>query len=456
MLPVQPRPVTQGILPHVVAYRSLEVPAPLWAGLDALNLAARRPSPFSTRDYLEVLLAHDEFAEAGSRALLLVAFDDERAVGWLPLRQVPRRVLGARETHVEFLVTHDTDRPGIVARPEDEVRCAEAFFRHLIASERWSRLELMQQETGSPLIPPPNLPLRRHRSRLFPANPNCTIPLHCGSVAQYFRALSKHQRENVARLGRRLVAAGAVEFAYSRDPRAQEALFGLYLDVEGRSWKSSTAAAIARSPRRVALFRSQCRPGRVARPIVHLLLLDGAPIAAHFGVEFAGGFYAREMAFDEAYARLGPGHLLLLLVVRDAIASHVGFLNMMGQFGYYKAAWGAHVLETHNVQLFRVGSASWLKSWAGDLLRWRRKARDARASNRFNPSKRHGSECSDAPAHTLPGREAERVLAAQTFAALEQAGIALDRLTDAGLAAALPFKTGHRVVEEEPVAAGLA
>lgn len=427
-------------LPRVVAYRWLEIAPATWAALEALNLAARRPSPFSTREYFEVFLAHDEFAEPASQALLLVAFDADRVVGWLPLRQVARRVLGARELHLEFLITHDTDRPGLVARSEDETRCAAAFFRHLLAFERWSRLELMQQEAGSPLIPSPPLALPRHRLRLFPANPNCTIRLSHESADRYFQSLSKHQRENVARLGRRLVGAGRVEFVSSREPRAQEPLLDLYLDVERRSWKSHTDAAIARNPTRVALFRSQCRPGRAAEPAVHLLLLDGVPIAAHFGVRFAGGLYAREMAFDEAYARLGPGHLLLLLVVRDAIVNRLGFLNMMGQFDYYKSEWGADVLETHSVQLFRVGSASWLKSWAGDLLRWLREARSPRKDVRRNAFKRSVSERGVEPARALPHRGAERMLAAQTFAALEQDG--LERLAGAGLEAALPFKTG--------------
>ena len=49
--------------------------------LAALNLASRRPCPFSTPEFLSLLLNHDEFAAPGDELLLLLAYAGERLVG---------------------------------------------------------------------------------------------------------------------------------------------------------------------------------------------------------------------------------------------------------------------------------------------------------------------------------------------------------------------------------------
>lgn len=118
-------------LPRVVAYRSLADVTRFAARLDALNLASRRPSPFDTFAYLQNFVAHDEYKKPGEKMLFLVAFDGGDPVGFLPLREIPERLFGVPYTAIRFLMTHDNDRPRAVARPEDEARCCEAFYRHL-------------------------------------------------------------------------------------------------------------------------------------------------------------------------------------------------------------------------------------------------------------------------------------------------------------------------------------
>src|SRR5512143_3502045 len=100
------------------------LPSPTWAPVIAeLNLLSRRPSPFQTLEYFATHLAHDEFDLPDARPRFLVAFDGERPIGVLPLRDRRERLLGLRRTRLELLTTHDADRPTVIARAEDEQRC---------------------------------------------------------------------------------------------------------------------------------------------------------------------------------------------------------------------------------------------------------------------------------------------------------------------------------------------
>ena len=79
---------------EVKVVRSRAQLAPLFGELAALNLASRRPCPFSTPEFLSLTLEHDEFAAPGDELLFLLAYAGDRLVGYLPLRKTMRRALG--------------------------------------------------------------------------------------------------------------------------------------------------------------------------------------------------------------------------------------------------------------------------------------------------------------------------------------------------------------------------
>lgn len=406
------------------ALRSLDEAGPLRSELDALNLASRRPSPFAALDYLEAVTAHDEFPLGGSEPLLLVARDGERLVGWLPLRRLGR---GGR---IDSYLSHETDRPCLLARAEDGPRCAEAFLRWLLEHERCSELHLAQQEAGSPLLPAPGTRVPGYRLRLWPSHTNATIPIPGGTLASWFATLPKAPRHNVARLGRRLLAAGQVDLIWSESPQTVPALLEAYQDVERRSWKAGAAAGISRSATRIALYRELCGAGRSARVVVQLLRLDGVPIAGHFGMWFGDVLHVREITFDEALAPMAPGSLMLLLVVRAALERGASAVNLLSRFGYYKKEWGAALQETWTVQYFREGTLPWLKAWLGDLGRAIR--RPAAAEPGRANAERQAAVAALGPGG-VEGLAPGRRLAAEVEARVE-------RLDPAALRAALPFK----------------
>src|SRR4051812_38904408 len=137
---------------RIEVLRSLGAVAPLRDQIDALNLVSRRPCPFSTFEYLETFLAHDEYFAREDELLFLAAFDESRLAGYLPLRKFHDRRFVVPFGHVLPMISHDTDRPHVVARADDEARCCEAFYRYLLDRERgWDLLELPMQDEASGL-----------------------------------------------------------------------------------------------------------------------------------------------------------------------------------------------------------------------------------------------------------------------------------------------------------------
>ncbi len=415
--------------------------------LDALNLASRRPTPFHGTRFLQAFLDNDEYGGAEQEPRFLLATEGDRLVGFLPLRlrRTVARALGIAEPKLEFFITSDNDRPDLVARPEDARRVADAFWAHLLGEMRdWKVLELVNLEPESPLLTPTGLPRVGIRSRTLEGLSTAIVPTPGPDLAAYWGTLKKSWKHTVSRLGRRFLSAGKVELVSSRDPRARLPLLELYLDLERRSWKRNHG--VGRHATRLGLHRELCAPDQDLRLSFEFILLDGAAVAGMIFGEFPGVLYGMEICYDAGFAPLGPGNLMMLLSVLEPLRIGAPALNLFGGFGYYKANWAPESVPTTTLQLFRTGSAHWLKAYAGDLRRRLPAALRGDAGGRFNKAKRAVDQATtqvEAPADgkALPTREAERHLATRVLAALEADGVELERLAGSDLEALLPFNT---------------
>jgi CelD/BcsL family acetyltransferase involved in cellulose biosynthesis len=437
---------------RVDAFTSLSDLGSWGRDVDALNLASRRPSPFHTIEYLKAFLSSDEYEAPGATPLLLLAREDERLVGFLPLRRRPERIFGLPCTRIEFLTTHDTERPALLARPEDEVRCAEAFLRHLAEREKgWSFLELLEQDASSPFLAFPGLPRERYHGRHFPNNPSATVHLDEPTFEEWFHRLdrerSKRIKYKLASPARELLAAGQAEFVACEGRAVGTELLDVYLDLEARSWKAKAKAGVGRHPRRVALFRRMLQLEVCDPPVFHLLLLDGVPIAGMFSLVFHGTAYQMETVFDADFAPYAPGNLVFLLAVRDAVANSIHAYNLLTNFAYHKSRWGATITDTAAIQIYRRGGLHHVKAVLGELKRrwWGARLQQNEAKRNLT-KKREGARTdppeNDAPltprAGTTDAHAAAQVNTARVLPEVERHG-RLTRLSGDALVAALPF-----------------
>lgn len=359
--------------------------------INALNRVSYRPDPFSTFEFLENFLRHDEFypGGAGLDLWLLTAFEAGRLVGYLPLKRVAQKVIGIKTYTLSFLVTRDTDRPHLVSRQEYKTSISAAFYDYLLRHRReWSFLEWQQQDAASPLFPPPVQTRLKYCSvRQWPSMENATIPIRWTRLADYFQSLSKNSRVNIKRLLRRL-QAGKFELLASSDPSTTPALLQLYQGIERYSWKSHADADIGRHPRRVEYFRGLLDARQPMKVTIQVLLLEGVPIAGFITGAFLNGLYALHIVYDERYSRLAPGSVVLLMGIRQAINGGFDFFNLLSGFTYYKRRWLAQVTETRIGQIYRVGGILFWRRLMGDLKRRWFPAPPAADAQGFNPQRR--------------------------------------------------------------------
>lgn len=444
---------------EVRCFGSLEEAAFLRDEVNALNLASARPDPFSTFEFFENFLRHDECFTGGQgmRLWFLTAFIDNHLVGYLALKQVTYKVLGLRTSKLGFFVTHDTDRPHLVARPEHLSQVSEAFYVYLLGRKReWNFLEFQQQDGSSPLFPPPAaVNLKGYLVRPWPSLENGTIHVRWGTLCEYFKALSKKFRSNVSRQMRGLLAAGDVELLASSHPATTPALFELYRSIEPRSWKSQANVNIGRHPERVEYFRGLLDAQQPMRVSIQVLLLDGVPIAGLISAAFMKGLYALHIVYDDGLSRLAPGSAMLLMGMRQAIDGQYAFLNLLSGFGYYKVRWLAEITETRIAQIYRVGGLLFWRRVFGDGKRWVFSAKSKETPVLFNPTRRDVSEREDEqtehgkiPKLQISPEERARIAALIAEVRKGQG----EFLSPAELAAVMPFETQRVAGVKEPLA----
>ncbi len=433
---------------EVRCFHTLEEAEALREEVNALNLASTRPDPFSTFEFFENYIRHDEcFPEGqGMHLWFLAAFLDGCLVGYLALKQVTHKVLGLRTSKLGFFVTRDTDRPHLVARPEYLSQVSEAFYVYLLGrKQEWSFLEFQQQDDTSSLFPPPAaVDLKAYLVRQWPSLENGTIHVRWDTLREYFKALSKKFRSNVSRQMRSLLAAGDVELLASSDPATTPALFELYRSIEPRSWKSQANANIGRHPERIEYFKSLLDAQQPMRVSIQVLLLDGIPIAGLISGAFMKGLYALHIVYDDRLSRLAPGSALLLMGMRQAIDGRYAIFNLLSGFGYYKVRWLAEITETRIAQIYRAGGLLFWRRVFGDWKRWVLSAKSKETPVLFNPMRRDVSEregeqteLGNIPKPQISPEERERIAALIAEVRKGQG----EFLSTAELAAVMPFET---------------
>ena len=350
----------------------------LLAGVvDAVNVSSASWSPFHTSAFLIQYAIHSEFFPEGLIPYVYIAFSGDDPIGTLVTRRqhvsfAPR--LGY--TRIDFLATHDNDHCGVVAKAGCEVEVTMAILAHLTREKGWALVEFRGQELQSLLRPlARDIRSARVRVREVPLVPFEKVSLHWNDMGAYFSSLSKRMRSNVSRQTRHLYAAGNVQLAFASGGQAVGALFESFCDLENRSWKAGTEASMQRHPKRKAFYAEVAAGNAGLDPSFVGVVLDGVLIAGLINGSGGGHTWSLEMAFDQRYADLGPGQLLLLLTVGEAIHSGSKSLRFFQHHDYFKKRWLSEPTEAVNVQLIRTCSLMGLQALGGDAIRAVRRRR---------------------------------------------------------------------------------
>lgn len=258
----------------------------------------------------------------GPDSALLVAEQAGRWCAAFPLRSGRRPFGRLRLQLVEFAGAplFDLADPPIDPELDREALLVELFGELRRRLGRWTAAELRELPVDSATERAVAAAAARaglaHRSR------TCSVAplLDLGALDGAAPKRSKNLRSQLNRSAKRLAELGEVETRFERPAPAElESAFEQCAGVERLSWKGTGGTALLVEEPRRAFFRelwdrlAECGELAVAR-----LLIDGAPLAYHWGWIRHRRFFSYNLAYAPEHAQRGPGTLLLDAMVRAA------------------------------------------------------------------------------------------------------------------------------------------
>jgi CelD/BcsL family acetyltransferase involved in cellulose biosynthesis len=168
-------------------------------------------------------------------------------------------------------------------------------------------------------------------------------------------SVSRNLRSQLGRRRRALEREGRLRFrtTVGGDEELERDL-GAFLRVEASGWKAGSRTAILSDPRTERLYSDFARAAAAAGWLrLHLLELDGVPVAADLNCAFAGGMFLIKTGFDERYGQFSPGLVLRGEVLRAAIQEGSRFYDFLGGPDSYKVRWTGDLRPRTAVRAYR-------------------------------------------------------------------------------------------------------
>ncbi|MFC1661146.1 GNAT family N-acetyltransferase [Gemmatimonadota bacterium] len=153
-----------------------------------------------------------------------------------------------------------------------------------------------------------------------------------GDWDTYLQSRPRRVRKELKRKMRRAEKTGGVEWTVAKGPDEVDAAVAAVFQVEEHSWKESQGESISDNQdlrefffrfARVAADRGWLR--------IHLLHLDGEPIAYIYGVVRGGHYYALKTSYDQKHRDLSPGIVLFGHALQDAASQGYGTFEFLGE-----------------------------------------------------------------------------------------------------------------------------
>ena len=183
--------------------------------------------------------------------------------------------------------------------------------------------------------------------------PPSRLVLADGGWDDYLASRDSHVRHEWRRKQRKLEHAGSVVFRTVSDPAELEAALADVLLVEQGSWKEGARTSLTAEAGSVEFY------GQIARRCaergwlrLHLLYLDGRPLAYLLGVRFRDELYALKTSYRGDDAALSPGLLTVLHAVHHALDEGCRRVDLLGSDARWKVEVATDTRPSANACVF--------------------------------------------------------------------------------------------------------
>lgn len=279
---------------------------------DEWSELARRCGAGRLMQFPDYYLSFAEKLLTDPNGMLIAAFRDDRAlVAVLPLQFTIRKKLGISFGVVEFPATPSPIREFIALDNRslaDLVGCLKKQFQPVfgkpvdmlrLSGFTVSDFEAFQAAGGSGISSVSNI------------GKNNYIQLTDGDYMQ--EKLSSNMRSNLRRRRKRLDKLGAAEFKTVTQLPELNSAFDAFVETEAAGWKSERGGkrAIKLHEDQLSFYRDlTSRFAKTGRCHIHLLTLDGNPIASDFCLVSGNSVASLKHGYDEQFTDVTPSNLL--------------------------------------------------------------------------------------------------------------------------------------------------
>jgi len=165
------------------------------------------------------------------------------------------------------------------------------------------------------------------------------------------------RRSDFRRARRHAEQAGALRFELLQ-PQLDtlDRLLAEAYETELQGWKGSRGSALAIDPVRSDFYRRYfrtCTQQGILR--LAFMRLDDHAIAMQIGVHLNNRLWLLKIGYNEAYARMSPGTLLMLEVVRQAARDGTQSVEFLGSVEPWTELWTKAVRECVHIRAYPLG-----------------------------------------------------------------------------------------------------
>jgi CelD/BcsL family acetyltransferase involved in cellulose biosynthesis len=265
----------------------------------------------------------------------------DRLVGVVPLIVRVARVFGQQHVVLRPLAELKNTHSDVLAgEPRGDV--LRAFLEALRTIDcRWDSIrlsKLLEGHSATPLLESAAVavgytPRRRFRKAAY------WLPLP-RSLDEYLAGRSAKFRNYAKRAEKKLRATGRLQEIEITSPSEFEAGYDALLHVERASWKEPYGTSISALPRQAALFRELGRAlAATGRLHLHLLTLDGEPIAHNYGCIHRGTYYYLKTSYAARQRPRSPATFLRLSLIAKMIVRGVSAIDFCGTPYEWQQQW---------------------------------------------------------------------------------------------------------------------
>lgn len=182
------------------------------------------------------------------------------------------------------------------------------------------------------------------------------------------------RRSDFRRARRHAEQAGTLRFELLQPQLASlDHLLAEAYEAELQGWKGSRGSALAIDPVRADFYRRYfhaCTRQGILR--LAFMRIDDKVIAMQIGVHLNNRLWLLKIGFNEAFARMSPGTLLMLEVVRHAARDGTRSIEFLGSVEPWTELWTKAVRECVHIRAYPLGwpgAAAFLVDTADWLVR---------------------------------------------------------------------------------------